>query len=302
VHRSIAVVGAPSNLGSAPYADGESRHVDWAPQVLRGRDIVKRLGAIDLGDVVASPSGLVPRWNSRCERELARYSRALARRVTSAIEHGRFAVVLGGDCSIVLGCLAGARRAVDGSVGLVYVDAHSDFRESVDARTGYAAASFALATGRGSARLVRSLGPGALVADRHAVLLSRRDLEDTSATDRLGRSGVLDLPLERMETIGVEQVGRCALARMAGTAGYFIHVDVDVLDPAVMPAVGSPVSGGLLPDQLVALLAPLVAHHKALGIAFAVYDPALDPDRSSARRLIRIIESACRGSEEISTD
>jgi arginase len=292
VHRSIAIVGAPSNIGSAPYTDGEPRHVDWAPRILRGRDIVKRLGAIDLGDVVASPSELVaPRWGGRNERELARYSRALARRVTSAIEHGRFTLVLGGDCTIVLGCLAGARRAVDGPIGLVYVDAHSDFRTSVDARTGSAAASFALATGRGSARLLRSLGPGALVADRHAVLLSRRDLGDMSAADRLGRSEVLDLPLERIAAIGVEQVGRFALARMAGTSGFFIHVDVDVLDPVVMPAVGAPVSGGLLPDQLVALLSPLVAHSKALGIAFAVYDPALDPDRSSARQLIRIIES-----------
>jgi len=292
VHRSIAVVGAPSNIGSAPYTDGEPRHVDWAPGVLRGRDIVKRLRAIDLGDVVASSSGLVPRRpGGGSERELARYSRALARRVTSAIEHGRFTVVLGGDCSIVLGCLAGARRAVDGAIGLVYVDAHSDFRTSVDTRTGSAAASFALATGRGSVRLVQSLGPGALVADRHAVLLSRRDLGDVSATDRLGRSGVLDLPFERITAMGVEQAGRCALARMTGTAGFFIHVDVDALDPAVMPAVGAPLSGGLLPDQLVALLAPLVAHPKALGMAFAVYDPALDPDRSSARQLIRIIES-----------
>ncbi len=61
---------------------------------------------------------------------------------------GGFVVVLGGDCSIVLGCLLGARRAADGPVGLVYVDAHADFATPEESRTGSVASmSLALAIG-----------------------------------------------------------------------------------------------------------------------------------------------------------
>jgi arginase len=69
-------------------------------------------------------------------------------------------------------------------------------------------------------------------------------------------------------------------------------VDADVLDPVVMPAVGSPEPGGPGIDELAALLAPLVSHPNALGMALTLYDPSLDPDRSSAARLVGLLESS----------
>jgi arginase len=71
--------------------------------------------------------------------------------------------------------------------------------------------------------------------------------------------------------------------------GFWIHLDVDVINPAVMSAVDSPEPGGLMPDELVQLLGPLVRHPQALGLDVAIYDPALDPDRSCARRLVALL-------------
>ena len=71
--------------------------------------------------------------------------------------------------------------------------------------------------------------------------------------------------------------------------GFWILVDADVLNPEVMPAVGSPEPGGPSIDELALLLAPLVSHPKALGLALTLYDPSLDPDRSSAGRLVELL-------------
>jgi arginase len=62
------------------------------------------------------------------------------------------------------------------------------------------------------------------------------------------------------------------------------------MNPDVMPAVDSPEPGGLMPGEMVDLLAPLVRHPRALGLSLTIYDPALDPDRAVARQLIGMLE------------
>jgi arginase len=304
MHRALAVIGAPSNIGTRPYSDGESRHVDRAPRVLRERDLVRRISAVDFGDVVPAP---IDREASAAgvlhERQVDAYSRALAAAVRRTLKEGLFSVVLGGDCSIVLGCLLGSRRATGGEVGLVYLDAHADF--GVPARshaTSAAEMSVALATGRGRSRLAHLLGPGPLIEDRHVVLVGGRADDDGEAATRLAASDILVLSHARVVSMGTERAAASALARVSNTTGFFIHVDVDVLDPRIMSAVGSPEPGGLLPAQLVGILEPLLAHPKALGIAFAVYDPALDPDRSCARWLVNLAERLLAPSGAAPTD
>ena len=71
---------------------------------------------------------------------------------------------------------------------------------------------------------------------------------------------------------------------------FWIHVDADVLDPSVVPAVDSPTPGGLELDELAELLTLLVRHPSALGMELTIYDPALDPERTSAANLTGLIE------------
>src|SRR5262245_8264109 len=110
--RPIAIVGAPSSIGVRPYEDGVVRHINRAPSVLRGRGLVDRLRAIDVGDVAPPPYADFdrPEGRARNEAALVRYSRALGDRIAGAMANGQFTVVLGGDCSIVLACLLAARR------------------------------------------------------------------------------------------------------------------------------------------------------------------------------------------------
>jgi arginase len=72
-------------------------------------------------------------------------------------------------------------------------------------------------------------------------------------------------------------------------AGYWLHIDVDVLDSQFMPAVDSPSEGGLTPTELADLLAELAP--RALGAQVTVFDPDLDPTGDYARLLTEILVS-----------
>src|SRR4029453_19325477 len=96
---------------------------------------------------------------ARNEHEVAAYSLALGERVAAAAEHGRFVLLLGGDCSIILGGLVGVRRVAGGAVGLAYVDAHADFATPEESRTGSVASMcLGMAVGRGNSPLARLAG------------------------------------------------------------------------------------------------------------------------------------------------
>ena len=117
-------------------------------------------------------------------------------------------------------------------------------------------------------------------------LIGRRDQGQWYGHEALAVSGILDLPWATIAPDGTA-VRPTALAETASTvldrvaasdvSGFWIHVDADVLNPEVMPAVGSPEPGGPDIDELAALLAPLVDHPKALGIAARALRPLARP-------------------------
>jgi arginase len=308
MHRSIAIVGAPSSIGIRPYDSGEARKLDRAPEVLRELGLVEGLGASDLGDVIplAYRDYVYRPGRVRNETEVISYCRALSERVAAATSDGRFAVVLGGDCSIVLGCLLGARQS-RGSVGLAYFDAHADFGTPEESRTGSAASMcLALAVGRGETPLARLAGDEPLAHGKDVVLIGRRDAaEPWYGHAALAASPILDISGATLSDRGVANVATAALLSLtspgsSGQArGFWIHVDADLINPTVMPAVDSPTPGGPTIKELVELLTPLVRHPRALGLELTIYDPGLDPDRSCAARLVALLENLLLGSRSL---
>ncbi len=255
------------------------------------------LAAQDLGDVVPPPyRDFVRRPGTvRNEPEIAEYSRSLADRVALGVEGGRFTLVLGGDCSIILGSLLGARRHAH-RMGLVYIDAHADFATPEESYTGSAAGMcLAMAVGRGGSPLAKLGGPAPLVRAEDVVLIGRRgpnQPQDELAA--LRSSDIFDIPGAAIQRDGIPAVTSAALERLARADidGIWIHVDADALDPGVMPAVDSPVPGGPGVEQLAAIVQPFVDHPKALGVQITIYDPGFDLQRECARKIITLLEHA----------
>lgn len=303
--RHVAIIGAPSSIGIKPYDDGAARHLDGAPGVLRDLGLVQRLGATDLGDVTPPAYRDFVRQPGRIrnETELAIYSLALGERVAAALSDDYFPVVLGGDCSIVLGCLLGARHANSHAVGLLYLDAHADFSSPEESRTGSAASMcLALAIGHGNTPLATLDGRGPLACATKVVAIGRRDAaEPWYGHADLAASGILDIPDLVLNSGGASAAVAAALPRLMSRApgeedgGFWIHLDADFINPIQVPAVDSPEPGGPMIDDVAKLLMPFVHHPRALGLELTIYDPGLDPDRSSARQLAALLEMVLLG-------
>jgi arginase len=291
ISRRAVVLGAPSAIGIRPYDHGAARRLDLAPDALRNEGVARELDARDLGDVrppdryrdFERPAG-----RCRNDIEVAAYSRALAERIARVSGADEFVVLLGGDCSILLGALLGLRRARGEPLGLIYIDAHADFA-TLDESPSHSACSMnlALATGRAEEPLAHLAGQMPLVRGEHVVHIGRRDDDQPAyGWGALAPNGVLDLSRTKIESEGIAAVAEAALERAGGfAAGFWTAFDVDVIDPTLMPAVDTPIPGGLDFDQTAELLSRLLRHPRALGLQVTIYDPNLDPDRGAAAQL-----------------
>lgn len=300
--RPVALIGAPSSVGIRPYDDdGAVREIYRTPAVLRELKLAERVRADDLGDVLPPPyvDFERPPGGARNEAAVAAYSRALAERIAATTDEGKFTLLIGGECSIVLGALLGASRGTGAQVGLAYVDGHADFATPSESITGSVASMcLALAVGRGDSPLARLSEGGPLVDARDTALIGRRDDgESWYGNEALAKTDMLDISAANVKELGGSTVATAALGRLArpGLGGFWIHVDADVLDPVVMPAVDSPDPGGLSLDTVAELLVPLVQHPNALGLELTIYDPGLDPDGTCARRLVTLLERVLAG-------
>jgi arginase len=202
------------------------------------------------------------------------------------LESGEFPVVLGGDCSILLGNLLALRRR--GRYGLLFLDGHADFYQPEAEPNGEAASmDLALATGRGPAVVTDIEGRCPLVRDEDVVVFGRRDFADAEAhgSQRIEDTAIAMTDLAAVRAAGIEVAAASAVERLSkiGLDGVWTHLDADVLDDAVMPAVDYRIPDGLSWDELAAVLRAGVGSGRAVGIHITIFNPKLDGDGSIAR-------------------
>lgn len=293
--RRIAVLDAPTNLGLRPPTSTSVPGCGKAPGALRDHDLLARLGARDAGCLTApryDPGDWRPGDGVCHAREISGYSTALADRIGAIIDRGEFPLVLGGDCSVLLGSALAMHRlgeAVGGRIGLVFVDGHSDFRHPGNASYVGAAAGedLALVTGRGQADLAAIEGRRPYFRDIDVVVLGIR-AQDEYRLD-LQAAGIITRPVPALRAEGAARSAQWAHEQLADCAGYWVHIDVDVLDPAVMPAVDAPDPGGIAFAELEILLAGLVDTPHCLGVELTVFDPDYDPDGAYAAEIVNTV-------------
>jgi arginase len=202
-------------------------------------------------------------------------------------------VVLGGDCSVQLGASLALRRI--GRYGLAAVDASPDFRHPGNSdRIGAAGGEeVALGTGRGQEDLTNLEGLRPYLRDEDVRFFGIRDCFEADRAElaalKIPVATVGDLREQGADTAAQAAVRAFEAPRLDG---FWVHLDADVLDPAVMPAVDSPDPDGLVPEELVALLRPLLASPHCVGLNVTIYDPDLDPDGTAAALLTDAVVAA----------
>lgn len=295
--RAVQPILAPSNLGLRPPQPGKQPGAWQAPDALMSAGLGERLAsrpALALHRPAYSSKRQVG-TSIRNGPGIRRYSNALADAVAGTMEAGAFPLVIGGDCSILLGCLLGARR--HGRCGLVYVDGHSDFLhfEAERSRTPLGAAAgmdLALATGRGEPLLARWPGVAwPLVRDHEVVQIGDREAG--------GSDDMLPATIRRIDAKAALRLGPRLIDHQVAAhlheqriARAWIHLDLDVLDERVMPAVDSPGRPGFDFGFLRALLGDLLRHPEMEGMDVTIYDPDHDPDGVHASEIVECLADA----------
>jgi arginase len=285
----IAVVDAPSVLGLFP------RGVERLPAALHAHGLLGRIGAAEHHHVPAPPHSAVrdPDTGLNNAAAMVSYAEQLAAVVGDVMDRQVFPLVLGGDCSIVFGpLLALAQR---GSSGLLFLDGHADFAHPDDEPSGEAASmDLALATGRGPAGFGPIGGRRRLIADEHVAVLGYRVHDD--GTDTCSGTPITDTAIT---TIGLDELRGRPLGESVASAlgvvaaqsldGFWTHIDADVLDDAVMPAVDYRNPGGLSWDELTEVVRLAIASGAARGLDLTIFNPSLDPDGQIAERLVQFL-------------
>jgi len=291
-----AIVEAPSILGLKPTG------VERLPEVLLQHGLADELQARRAGRVApATP------YDTERDREtltlnargIAEYSPRLADAVAEVIGHGEFPILLGGDCSILLGSTLALRRR--GRYGLLFIDGHADFYQPEVNPSGEAASmDLAFATGRGPELLTNLEGLRPLVRDEDVVAFGFRDAEEQREYHSQPLPPeLLAIDLSEVRRLGAQRAAQRAVEHLTAaeraTRGFFIHLDADVVSDDLMPAVDYRIPDGLTWDELRTVLQVALESGHAVGIEIAIYNPALDRNGASGRDLARTLIKALKG-------
>ncbi|MDQ5876881.1 MAG: arginase family protein [Thermoproteota archaeon] len=220
------------------------------------------------------------------------FSLQLADTVAFVLHKKRFPLVLGGDCSILIGNLLALRRL--GTYGLFFIDGHADFYQPEVSPTGEVAdMDLAIVSGRGPNVLTNIDGLKPLVRDPDIVVFGYRDAEQAASYGsqdvRDTNMHVFDLPsVRKFDTIAAAASQAVdILANNELLDGFWIHLDVDILDDSIMPAVDYRLGcGGLSFSELSELLRILVGSDRAVGMDITIFNPLLDFDGLITRRFV----------------
>ena len=283
----FTIIDAPSILGLQPTG------VQYLPEALKAAGLMSKLGAEYGGQV--SPSGYSPEKDKSTlllnPDSIRAFSLQLADAVTLVLRKKQFPLVLGGDCSILIGNLLALRRL--GRYGLFFIDGHADFYQPQASPTGEVAdMDLAIVSGRGPDILTNIDGLKPLVLDQDIVVFGYRDAEQSAI---YGSQDVRDTNMHVFDLQFVRKTGTItaatsqALEKLVNDEldGFWIHLDADVLDDLIMPAVDYRLGGGGLSfSELTELLKTLVDSGCAVGMDITIFNPRLDLDGSITQRFV----------------
>ena len=282
----IALIGAPSNLGLRPPEPGSVPGTAKAPEALREaglHDQLLRFGARDAGVVLPARYRDDLRAGSgrlRNQEAIVAHAHSLAIRIGDCLDSRDTPFVLGGDCSILIAVgLAVSRR---GRFGLVHLDGHTDFRhpDNSDACGSLAGEDLAAAIGLHWDVIADIEQRKPYFHPNDSVHAGCRS--DDEHLDEVSNTLALTLTAPQIRERGPQAVATSVLDVFGRRplAGFWIHLDLDILDPAVMSSVDSPAPDGLSAEELSALLSVLAP--SATGADVTIFDPDLDPDGTAA--------------------
>jgi arginase len=282
VPERVDVIGVPMDLGA------DRRGVDMGPSAIRYarlRENLEALGVtryIDHGNVpvpVAESVSAESAGNAKYLPLILAVCAELANLVEKVVRDGGFPIVLGGDHSIAIGTLAGMRRALGREPGLIWIDAHGDINTPLTSPSGNVhgmPVSIALEE--------RSIAP------ERTVLIGLRDV-DAGERERIRDLGVKAFSMSTIDRHGMVRVIEEALS-IAGDGPLHVSFDMDGIDPAEAPGVGTPARGGLTYREAHLAMELVADSGRLRSIEVTEINPIFDQGNRTAELAVELVASA----------
>jgi len=295
--NKIALLGVPSS--AAALSAGH----EGAPAALRAAGLIDRLRSVgyevvDLGDdpqQISKPDTESPR--ARNLPGVLKSVESLKPRVEQAVKSGALPLILGGDCSIALGTVAGARRYFR-NIGMIYMDADADLNTPASTPSGCLDGMVVShLTGRGAPELVRFWSEPFLVREPDLALFG------VSRLDPPEEAFLTNSPLRRYLVADVKRLGpaaaaKTALDRIRGNGNEFIlHFDVDVISG--FGATNYPSTNGLSFEEVREALLVFAQQKNLAALEITAYNPTKDSDGDAAKKIVDLLTEVLRVRLEI---
>ena len=291
--KDVYIVEFPSNLGLKEPQPGKEPGVKKLPDWLWKHNLHKFIPHKDI--IRIDP----PKYSNIRDTEtqilnansLVEYAREQAYLLNNLLTQNKFPFILGGDCSILLGTAIALKQK--GNYGLFYLDGHTDFMDvSLSETGGVGGMAASIVTGNGHKKLTNILNLSPYIKEENLWCVGNREYDDEYENE-IRNSTATYLSLEMLRKQGIENCVSSFLSEMKdkNLDGFWLHIDVDVLNDSIMPCVDSRTPDGLTYDEFNELTSYLFESEKLSGLEITILDPDLDPTGQYTKEFVANISA-----------
>ncbi len=295
--RIVNIAGVPLDLGAG------RRGVDMGPSAFRIANVGQRIARLgyqvnDQGNIPVPIPEVIGENDERARyaKEIGAVCSTLYTMVRDSLVAGHIALSLGGDHSLAAGSIAGtasAMRELNRPVALLWVDAHGDMNTPESTLSGNVhGMPLACVLGKGPRELVDIGGFSPKVQASRCAVVGLRNLDEREK-EIVRQSGVRAYTMKDIDRHGMAAVMEKALSEIcAGGAALHVSFDMDGVDPAVSPGVGTPVRGGLSYREAHLVMEMVADAGNVVALDVVEVNPILDQQNSTAILGCELILSA----------
>jgi arginase len=295
--QKVRIIGVPMDLGQS------RRGVDMGPSALRVAGLQARLKQLghqveDIGNIPVKQAEEMSYGEKRAKymAEIAETCKDLADIVQKSLEENFVPLVLGGDHSLAAGAVSGVSahfRKEKKQIGYIWLDAHGDMNTPESSPSGNVhGMPLAAVMGYGAPELVDLLGFKPKVEPQNIVLVGVRDL-DVQERRLVKKSGVRVFTMRDIDERGMREVMADAIKyAMDDTGGIAVSLDMDFVDPADAPGVGTPVRGGVTYREAHLAMEMIADSDAMAAMEIVEINPVIDEHNRTALLGVELILSA----------
>jgi arginase len=294
-HSNIAIIGAPLDLGQ------DRRGVDMGPSAVRVANLNGRLSELgytveDWGNIPVEQKESWPAGDTTAKylAQIAAACNVLADRVEQALAGDYLPIVLGGDHSVAVGTVSGVSqhfRTRGEAIGLIWLDAHADMNTPETSPSGNIhGMPLACILGMGPAELSDLRGYCPKIDPRRAVIVGLRDV-DQLEKPHVRDSGIRAFTMRDIDERGLRAVMDEAIRIAGGGSGFHLSLDMDFVDPADAPGVGTPVRGGATYREAHLALEMICDSRSMVSMEMVEVNPVIDERNRTAELAVELAMS-----------